>query len=81
VWAAIASIPTCADGPAPPGQADVVMTISDDGVEIRSRDTFADEVVRLDGAQTVGCLAHLTSDPVLTTSLRRVFISFRFRIE
>lgn len=81
IWSAIETLPTCAAGPTPPGQADVVVELSDEGVEVRARDTFAADVVRLDGAATVACLSALATDPVLTASSRRVFLSFRFRIE
>lgn len=81
IWSAIETLPTCAAGPTPPGQADVVIELSDEGVEVRARDTFAADVVRLDGAATVACLSALAADPVLTASSRRVFLSFRFRIE
>jgi hypothetical protein len=52
-----------------------------DAVEVRSRDTFAGDVVRLDAAATLGCLASLSSDPALGASGRRLVLSFRFRLE
>jgi hypothetical protein len=79
-WAAIDALPTCPSAPASPGQADVVVELGDE-VEVRIRDTFADDVVRLDPAATLGCLGSLSSDPALTASRRRVVLSFRFRLE
>lgn len=80
VWAAIDALPTCATAPTSPGHADVVVELGD-AVEVRSRDTFAGDVVRLDAAATLGCLASLSSDPALGASGRRLVLSFRFRLE
>ncbi len=83
IWSAIETLPTCGSGPPPPGQADLVVELGgESGVEVRARDTFAADVVRLDGASTVACLSPgLLADPALTTSSRRVVLSFRFSLD
>ena len=55
--------------------------LADSGAILISLGDPQQDVRRLDAAATVACLAHLSSDPVLTASSRRAFLSFRFRIE
>lgn len=83
IWSAIDTLPTCGSGPLPPGQADLVVALGgEDGVEVRARDTFAADVVRLDGASTVACLSPaILADPALSASTRRVVLSFRFSLD
>jgi len=81
IWAQIETLPTCASAPTPGGQADLVITLDEEGPSLRARDTFADDVTRLDAASTVGCLqGAIASDAVLTASSRRTVLSFRFSL-
>jgi hypothetical protein len=80
-WPAIETITACRERPTGSGQADVVIDFAT-GVptEVRSRDTFADDVVRLDAARVVDCVAPALATVQQHLGSARLVVSFRFSL-
>lgn len=74
---AVASCPALADAT---GQADIVLDFRDSAPEVRSRDTFARDVRRLDPAATVACVAPALAGLRHATGAQRLVVSLRFAL-
>jgi len=72
----------CGGRPAAAGEGDIRLDYRGGGApEIRWRDTFADDVVRLDGEATLGCLRAPLTATRQRLGAERLLVSFRFRYE
>lgn len=79
-WAAIDGLASCAALPPREGEADLVLDFpsAHAAPELRARDTFASDVVRLDAAPVVQCLTPALSALRQTMGSSRLVASFRF---
>lgn len=82
VWPVIDRLTACSDPPRTAGRADVRLDYAGEGPpEVQWRDTFADDVVRLDRERVLGCLAEGLAETRQTLGAERLLVSFRFRLE
>jgi hypothetical protein len=80
-WEAIEALTGCPALPPSPGEADVVIDLAPGRpTEVRTRDTFGSDVVRLDGSRVVECLAGPLSSVRETLGSTRLVVSFRFAV-
>ncbi|MBX3274105.1 MAG: hypothetical protein KF729_27815, partial [Sandaracinaceae bacterium] len=82
VWAAIQALPTCASPPSAAGHADLRLELrADDAPLVEWRDTFADDVARLDRDAVLACLRAPLGAVRRTIATERLLVSFRFSME
>ncbi|MCA9608435.1 MAG: hypothetical protein KC619_22665 [Myxococcales bacterium] len=82
VWAAIEGLAACPSGPRTGGEADVRLDYrGDEAPTVEWRDTFADEVQRLDRDTVLGCLRAVLGATRRTIDAERLLVSFRFSME
>jgi hypothetical protein len=80
-WSVIEALPSCPELPVATGEADIVVDLAPGRAnEVRTRDTFAQDVVRLDRARVVGCLAGPLAALPQQLGSSRLVVSFRFAI-
>ncbi|MFK7990599.1 MAG: hypothetical protein AB8I08_31545 [Sandaracinaceae bacterium] len=80
VWAVLGRLPECTL-PAP-GQADLRIAWEGDApADVLWRDTFADDVVRLDRERVMGCVQAGLAATRPSRASGRLLVSFRFRME
>ncbi len=82
VWAAIEALAACPSAPSAPGEADVRLDYpGDEAPSVEWRDTFADEVQRLDRDAVLGCLRAPLAATRRTIAVERLLVSFRFSMQ
>ncbi|HJL16181.1 MAG TPA: hypothetical protein RMH99_11015, partial [Sandaracinaceae bacterium LLY-WYZ-13_1] len=82
VWSIVDGLAACAGAPSAPGRGDVRLDYRGDAAPaIDWRDTFADDVVRLDAARVLGCLREELAGTRQSLGARRLLVSFRFALE
>ncbi len=81
VWPLIQAVTACPTGPDRAGEADVRLDYRADGApEIRWRDTFPDDTVRLDRERVLGCLRGPLEATRQSLGAERLLMSFRFAL-
>ncbi|MCB9596407.1 MAG: hypothetical protein H6719_27035 [Sandaracinaceae bacterium] len=82
VWTALEGLVGCASGPRAPGHADLRLDYRGDAAPIVEwRDTYGDEVARLDRDAVLGCLTSSLAATRRTIATERLLVSFRFSLE
>ena len=82
VWTAFEGLLACGNAPRAPGQADIRLDYRGDAAPlVEWRDTFGDDVVRLNREAVLGCLRESLSSTRVSIGAERLLLSFRFRVE
>ena len=82
VWRAVDGLGECATAPSTVGELDLVVDLTAGAPpEVRTRDRFAPDVVRMDGAAVVSCVTAPLSTVASTLGATRLVVSFRFRAQ
>lgn len=80
VWRAIEGLSECDAAPTSAGEADLVVDLAlGSPVEVRTRNRFAPDVVRVDGDAVTSCLTPALSTATSALGASRLVVSFRFR--
>lgn len=82
VWSVVEGLIRCEGGPVGAGHADVKLDYPGHGApEVHWRDTFADDVVRLDRDEVIRCLEPGLVQTRQSLGAERLLVSFRFSTE
>lgn len=81
VWAAVDGLVDCPTAPPGLGEVDLVVDVGAGAPpDVHTRDRFAADVVRLDGAAVTACVAPPLATVSSSIGAARVVVSFRFRV-
>lgn len=82
VWRVVDGLVECPSAPTMPGEVDLVIDLAVGAPpEIRTRDRFAPDVVRLDAPAVLSCVAEPLGTAASTLGASRLVVSFRFRAQ